>query len=358
MKFAVIVVAHDSARTIAALVGDLQAAVADGDTITVVDNASRDDTVHKLRGAGVAVIEAAANLGFGGGCRLGADATDAPLLLFLNPDARIDRQALERLRAVADERPQWSAWQPVVMLPDGRINSAGGVVHYLGLSWAGQCGQEAQALGEQPYEAPFASGAALVVRRSAWDELGGFEDSYFLYCEDLDLGLRLWLAGKRVGVEPRARVIHAYEFDKGAQKWFLLERNRWRTLIAVYPMPLLVLLAPAIFAAELGLIAIAARGGWLAAKLRADAVTLVGVLEALRRRRRIQAARAVSARTFAAQLSSSLENPHLGRVPRAIVFAQAAYFALVRAILRLPSPAAVSIARSDGGQRAGQREAP
>ena len=185
---------------------------------------------------------------------VGATATDAPLLLFLNPDLRLAPHAIERLRAVADEQPLWAAWQPAVMLPDGRINSAGGAVHFLGLSWAGQCEQQAEALPADPYETAFASGAALVVRRSAWDELDGFDDSYFLYGEDLDLGLRLWLAGKRVGVEPRARVVHAYEFDKGTQKWFLLERNRWRTLIAVYPASLLALLAPALLAAELGLI--------------------------------------------------------------------------------------------------------
>jgi GT2 family glycosyltransferase len=358
LRLAVIVVAHDSEGTIEPLVGDLQAAAGEGDAIVVVDNASRDATAQKLRDAGVTLIEAGSNLGFGAGCRLGAQATDAPLLLFLNPDARIDSPALERLRAVADERPAWSAWQPALMLPDGRINSAGGVAHFLGLSWAGQCGQEAAALREQPYEAAFASGAALVVRRSAWEELGGFDDSYFLYCEDLELGLRLWLGGKRVGVEPRARVVHRYEFDKGPQKWFLLERNRWRMLLAVYPASLLVLLAPALLLAEVGLIAVAARGGWLSAKLRADLASISGVPAALRRRRQVQAGRSLSAAAFAQQLSSSLENPYLGALPRGLVGAQAAYFGVVRVLLRLAATAAVSIARSDGGQRSGQREAP
>jgi hypothetical protein len=358
LRLAVVIVAYNSEATIAQLAGDLQAAVEDGDTIVVVDNASSDGTVRRARDAGLEVLEAGANLGFGAGCRRGATPTDAPLLLFLNPDLRLAPNAIERLRAVADEQPLWAAWQPAVMLPDGRINSAGGAVHFLGLSWAGQCEQQADALRADRYETPFASGAALVVRRSAWVELDGFDDSYFLYGEDLDLGLRLWLAGKRVGVEPRARVVHAYEFDRGAQKWFLLERNRWRTLVAVYPASLLALLAPALFAAELGLIATAARGGWLRAKLRADLATVAGLPGALRRRRRVQGAKAVSARAFAAQLSASLDSPYLPRLPRALVLAQAAYFALVRALLRLPSSTAVSIARSDGGQRSGQREAP
>jgi N-acetylglucosaminyl-diphospho-decaprenol L-rhamnosyltransferase len=358
LRLVVVVVAHDNEGTITQLGSDLRQAAGPGDAVIVVDNASSDATSARAREAGLEVLETGTNLGFGGGCRIGAGASDAPLLLFLNPDARIDRAALERLRAIADEQPDWAAWQPVVMLPDGRINSAGGVVHFLGLSWAGQCGQAAANLRAEPYEAPFASGAALVVRRSAWDELGGFDDDYFLYGEDLDLGLRLWLAGKRVGVEPRARVIHDYEFDKGLQKWFLLERNRWRTLLAVYPASLLALLAPALIAAEIGLLVIAARGGWLSAKLRANLATLAGLPGALRRRRLVQSTRALPARAFSAQLSASLESPYLVQLPRALVRAQALYFVIARMLLRLPISTAVSIARSDGGRRSGQREAP
>ena len=82
-----------------------------------------------------------------------------------------------------------------------------------------------------------------------------------MYGEDLDLGLRLWLAGHRVGLVPAARVTHSYEFDKGSGKWFWLERNRWRTVLSVYPTALLVLLVPALLAAELGLLAVAAAPG-------------------------------------------------------------------------------------------------
>ena len=262
---AVVVVTHNSAGKLAALATSLAGQLEPDDEFVVVDNASADGTVALAATLGerVAVIEAGANAGFAAACRLGVEATGAPLLCLLNPDTLLAAGALERLRAVAAEHPDWAAWQPVVMLPDGRINVAGGVVHYLGIGWAGQCGRDAGELATVPYEAAFASGAALVVRREIWRELDGLRDDYFLYGEDLDLGLRLWLAGRRVGVEPRARVIHDYEFDKGARKWYLLERNRWRTVLATYPLGLLVLVTPALLVAELGLLVVAARGGWL-----------------------------------------------------------------------------------------------
>jgi hypothetical protein len=174
----------------------------------------------------------------------------------------------------------------------------------------------------------------MVVRRGTWERLGGLDSSYFLYGEDLDLGLRVWLAGQRVGVVPAARVIHRYEFEKGGEKWFWLERNRWRTVLSVYPAPLLLLLAPVLLAAELALLAVAARDGWLSKKLRAQAAVLTGLPHTFRRRRSVQATRRVSTSTFASLLTASLDSPFL---PAANVrwadHAQRGYWALARRLL-------------------------
>ena len=113
------------------------------------------------------------------------------------------------------------------------------------------------------------------------------------------------------GIAPAARVVHGYEFDKGAQKWFFLERNRWRTVLAVYPLALLALLAPALLAIELAIHAAAARGGWLRPKLRADPRCSAGLpadVPATARRRRPGA---ISAREFASHLTASLDSPYL-----------------------------------------------
>jgi N-acetylglucosaminyl-diphospho-decaprenol L-rhamnosyltransferase len=176
----------------------------------------------------------------------------------------------------------------------------------------------------------------MVVRREAWLSLGGLDEEYFMYGEDLDLGLRMWLAGYSVGMVPSARVIHGYEFDKGRSKWFWLERNRWRTVLSVYPAALLALLAPALLAAELGLLAVAARQGWLGAKLRAQAAVIGGLRSTLGRRREVQRGRQVGAREFAAQLTSSLDSPYLAAANSPwIEVPQALYWRLVRRALAL-----------------------
>ncbi len=337
---AVVVVTHQSADHLADLLQALMPQLGGEDEVVIVDNASTDGTPQLARSLHerVKVIETNANLGFAGGCHVGAESTRAPLLLFLNPDSQPQRGCLERLRAAAAEHPDWGAWQAAVLLDDDRINTDGGIVHYLGIGWAGDCEQPISALPDRDCEIPFPSGAAMVVRRRAWAEVEGLDREYFMYGEDLDLGLRLWLAGHHVGLVPAARVIHSYEFDKGSSKWFWLERNRWRTVLSVYPLALLVLLAPALLVAELGLLVVAARQGWLRPKLRAQAAALSGLPRTLARRRMVQATQAISPAEFASHLTSSLDSPYLAIADnRWLSMPQALYWTLVRRILSLPA---------------------
>jgi N-acetylglucosaminyl-diphospho-decaprenol L-rhamnosyltransferase len=330
---AVVVVTHESAERLPGLLPALTVQLREGDELVVVDNGSNDGTPELVRrlAPGAALLEPGENVGFAAGCNEGARETRAALLLLLNPDCRPSADCLLELRRAAAEHPEWAAWQAMVLLDPAHINTSGGVVHFLGVGWAGECGQPLSDSQPHEREIAFPSGAAMVVRREAWSELGGFDPSYFMYGEDLDLGLRLWLTGQRVGLRADARVVHGYEFDKGSSKWFLLERNRWRTVISLWPAPLLALLAPAFIAFELVLLAVAARQGWLGAKLRADLAVISGLRSSLARRRTWQARRRIGAREFAGHLTASLSSPYLASAGPALERMQALYW---RAVLR------------------------
>ena len=336
---AVVIVTYESAEAIPATLRAVGAQLAEGDELVVVDNASRDGSAAAARAAapGATVLELGHNGGFTAGCLAGAAASTAPLLFFLNPDAVLAPGSLEALRAAAEEHPRWGAWQAMVLLPGGeRINSSGGVVHWLGLAWAGGLDAPVPAPPGPPHEVAFASGAALVVRRTAWEEIGGFDADWFMYVEDVDLSLRLRLAGWGVGVVPAASVEHDYDFHKGDYKWFHLERNRWWSLLSSYPAPLLALVTPPLLVFDLGLLAVAAQGGWLRAKLRSQAAVVRGLPRVLARRRATQARRAISPAAFAAWLTPALDSPALGGPARnpAVRALVAGYWRLVRALLR------------------------
>jgi GT2 family glycosyltransferase len=299
---------EDIVRTLTAVAEQL----GEGDQIVVVDNASTDGSADEAERFAT-VVRNDENQGFAAAANAGAALASGDLLVFLNPDAVPQPGFAEAIAAPLRDGRGWSAWMGLVTAEDGRIvNTSGGVVHFTGIAWAGEFGRPAREVTD-PHEVGFASGACLAVPRESWL---GFPDHYFMYCEDVDLSLRLRLRGGRIGVEPRARVDHSYEFGKGGRKWRLLERNRWATVIRTYPAALLLLVAPALLAAEVAVLAAAAAGGWWRKKLLAWGDTLRALPRLLRERRAIQAGRRVSAARFAAALSPELSSEFLGPLAR------------------------------------------
>jgi N-acetylglucosaminyl-diphospho-decaprenol L-rhamnosyltransferase len=137
-----------------------------------------------------------------------------------------------------------------------------------------------------------------------------------MHGEDLDLSLRLRLIGRGIGIVPASRVAHDYVFAKGHYKWFFLQRNRWWTILVDYRLPLLVLVLPALLAFEVALLPAVWKGGWLVAKLRAQAAVLGTLRRALRRRLAVQRTRTIRSRAFARHLTDSLDSPYLAPAER------------------------------------------
>ncbi|MDX6583349.1 MAG: hypothetical protein QOI10_2533 [Solirubrobacterales bacterium] len=338
----VVIVTHDSRQAISATVPALVAQLREGDELIVVDNASADGTADAVRELAPAatVVETGANLGFAAACNRGAEAASGELLCLLNPDAVPQAGWRDAIELPATDGRGWSAWQALVTADGGReINTRGGVLHFTGIAWAGGAGT---GIADLPTTEPlaleepgFVSGACLAIARERYDALGGMPGRYFLYHEDVDLSLRVRLAGGTLGVEPAARVDHDYEFAKGGHKWRYLERNRWATLIRTYPATLLFLLTPALLGTELALLVAATGGGWLPQKLRAWGETLISLPRLLGERRRIQAARTIGAGEFAAGLTAQLESPYLGRAGRSRVLTAVlgAYWSVVRRLV-------------------------
>lgn len=241
-------------------------------------------------------------------------------MLFLNPDAIVESGFRDAIELPLLEGRGWDAWQGLVTAEGGTVvNTWGGVVHFTGIAWAGGAGRPTAEAPSEPTEVGFASGACLAVRRGAWQGLRGFSEEFFLYHEDTDLGLRLWLTGHRVGLEPRARCEHEYEFHKGSHKWFYLERNRYATVIRTYPWRIGLAVAPAMLVTELALLLVAARGGWLGEKLGAYRAAVRALPRLRRERAAIHAAgtavgpkATIGAAEFADLLTADLDSGYLG----------------------------------------------
>lgn len=233
------------------------------------------------------------NTGFTGGCNLGAAATTAPVIAFVNSDAVVAPNALRRL-VDALSIPGTGLVTGCVVLdatPD-IVNAAGNPVHYSMLSWAGGWGDPV-AQHRAPTTPASISGALFAVERSWWTELGGFHEALFAYGEDVELSVRSALAGLSVRYVPEAVARHHYEFHRNPGKFYLLERNRLINLATLYEPATLVALAPGLLAIELGILVASIRGGWWREKLRGYRWLAEHRTEIRARRRQVQAHRQV-----------------------------------------------------------------
>ena len=192
--------------------------------IVVVDNASQDGIAARLAESVPAarVLEEAVNRGYGAACNRGARETDRPLLLFLNSDAYVRPGAVDALAVALDADAGAAAAGPRLLDPDGSLQrsirllptprrillESSGLAFLAGGRWpfAGHTKVHADHSRAQAVEALM--GAALLVRRSAFEAAGGFDESFFLYAEETDLMARWRRAGWRVLYVPAAEVVH------------------------------------------------------------------------------------------------------------------------------------------------------
>ena len=216
---------------------------------------------------GVRLLSPGRNLGFAGGCNLGAAESGGEVLLFLNPDTVAPQGAPAQLARTLED-PAIGIAMPRLRLLDQpeRLNSGGTVVHVSGLAWAGRFGEPVESITTLE-DVAGASGAALAIRGETFRELGGFTGELFMYQEDVELSWRAHLHGLRVVVDPGADVFHEYEFGRNPTKIGLLERNRLIFVLTAYSGRLLLLLGPVLALGELAMLALAARRGWFRGKV-------------------------------------------------------------------------------------------
>jgi GT2 family glycosyltransferase len=209
--------------------------------VVIVDNASIDGTVDQLdKVSGASILRNPRNLGFGPACNQGAAIARGRYLLLLNSDAWVRPGWLDPLVAVAEADARVAAVAPKLLYPDGRLQEAGSIV------WRdarvrnygdGDVPSRPEYLFRRTVD--YASAACLLVRRSAFVAVGGFDPRFApVYCEDVDLCLALADRGGRVVYQPRSVVEHVRGASStGGIKAARVERNRrllrarWRSVL-------------------------------------------------------------------------------------------------------------------------------
>jgi hypothetical protein len=293
---AVVIPSWNSAALLPRCLGSLRDQGAELELL-VVDNGSTDGSLDYLRQKGVEHVALPRNIGFAAAVNLGANRVSAPSILVLNADTALEPGCVGRLADALDADPSLGGVQPRILqleeAPGGRVAgeaplggvdsarlySAGQALTRDGRAFEVGMGEPQPPALRRDREVFGVCGAASLLRRELFAELGGYDESYFSFYEDVDLNVRAQVAGWRFRYVPEAVVWHVGNAAWGegfsrpaADNARLVARNRLATQLKFMP----VSAAPRIAAVEVGSLLRAARQRRLGA-------TLAGKLEALRR---------------------------------------------------------------------------
>ena len=234
-----VTVAYNSARTLRGCV-ELLAPI-DWVSVTVVDNASPDNSLETVADLPIRGVRAGRNGGFAAGCNLGIADGQAPYVLLINPDARIERDDLKTLVEVLDQDPDVGLAAPLILEEDGsmafsqrrfpQLRSTFAQALFLHRIWPRANWTDELIRNPEAYEHPgspdWVSGACMLIRREALEAVDGLDEDFFLYCEDIDLCARIRNAGWSIGFEPAASMRHEGGASRAREQLFpVYARNR------------------------------------------------------------------------------------------------------------------------------------
>lgn len=209
-----------------------------------------------------------------------AQADGCRLFVIANMDMVFDERWLgELVRAAQADQTIGIAQSKVLLHENGRrtnrINTVGNMWHFLGFGFTR--GYREMDAGQ--YDKPnaingYASGSALIIKQDVLDAIGGYDERYYMYHDDLELGWRATVAGYTTVLAPLSVCWHKYEFSRSVKMLYYMERNRYIALFSFFKLPTLLMIAPPLMAMEIGMTLYAIKNRWLGTKLRASAYFL------------------------------------------------------------------------------------
>ncbi|MGH4015945.1 MAG: glycosyltransferase family 2 protein [Pseudonocardiaceae bacterium] len=248
-----VIVSYNSAEDLPACLGSVADQYGVEVAVTVVDNCSVDDSVVVARVHGARVVVNASNRGFAAAVNQGLRTGRSPWVLILNPDARLMPGGLRTMIDAVNQENRVGCVGPKttdvagVTYPSAR--SFPGVftamIHgLLGSVWPGNLATRryhaSNDIRNETSEVDWVSGCCMLLLRRAWDQIGGFDERYFMYVEDMDLCFRLRRAGWRTVFEPKATVMHVggrssrrrplrsiYHHHRGAIRFYWRSASPW-----------------------------------------------------------------------------------------------------------------------------------
>ncbi len=190
-------------------------------------------------------------------------------IFLINMDAIAEPDCIRKLVETAESEKNIGAIQPRIMLwnEKNKINSLGNATHFLGFGYSRGYKEQYREKEKKVYDIGYFSGAAVLLRSSVFKNIGLFDEEYWMYNEDQELSMRIWLFGHRCVINEEAVAYHKYEFSKSIKQFYWMDRNRIIAILECYHALTLLLILPAFIIMEIGLILFSLKSGWFKEKL-------------------------------------------------------------------------------------------
>lgn len=255
----------------------------------LVDNASHDGSVAfvKENFPWTSILVNPENLGFAGGTNAGIRIARGQYILTLNNDTRLEPDFLREMSVAMESNPRTGIIAPKMLLMDGRINSTGMCISRSGAAWNRGMFENDNGQYSAPDRVIGACAGAALFRRSLFNDIGLFDEDFFLYHEDVDLSFRAFLAGWDCLYWPKAVVWHV---NSGTLEYgsdlciYYVNRNILWFVVQSYPARLLITSLPWILGRTLASVAFYSLNGHLRVIMRSKKDALSGMVSAVKKR--------------------------------------------------------------------------
>ncbi len=314
----VVVVNYDSGHYLVDCVRSLLNSTYREMELTVVDNASKDDSLARMQRLypEVKVVRNPVNVGYSRACNIAIGRACSEFLVVMNSDILVEPGWLESLLDATRRHPAAAFFQPKILMMDNPhiLNSAGNMIHVAGFGVCRGIGRSDSEAFQNESEVCYTSGACTLARVKALNAIGPMEELFWMYGEDKDWGWRALMMGWKSVYVPSSRVLHKWSpaFGKSPRKFYLLEFERLLSIWKNYSKRTLILLAPVLLLVEVSVLVYAAVRGWLSEKLRSYVELFRLRLVLAEKRGTIQRGRIVPDRLLVSRFVVTMEHPYMG----------------------------------------------
>ena len=258
--------------------------------IILVDNGSTDGSPDYVLNnfPSVKIVRNTQNEGFGRACNKGIRCSKGEYIATLNNDMQLDECWLEELiKPLQNEKVAVTVAKALFFDCRDKVNCAGGAVNFLGFSFPKHFNENID-IDLKHETTEYAQGGLCCIKREVLDEVGLFDEDFFMYFEDIDLSFRIRMAGYELALAPKSIAYHKWDFKRMRDKLYYIEKNRVQFLIKNYSLKTLLLVSPAFFITEMGVLLHSLKGGWFFKKIRSYLEILKSLPKLSRQRKELQ----------------------------------------------------------------------